>query len=256
MRRAGLSERRALGGSSLLPPGPVGAPASAVTALDPLTIFSGTKIFFFSGSVGFTPSRWIDQSAAGHDAVQATAGLQPTAQVAALNGRDTVRFDGIDDCMVIDTWDPPAPGTTPSFFWGVIKQISWTSADSVYCGNNASRLRLLQSTSSPNLVGTNGIGSSLNNGAAIGSWVRLEHLFNNSTTDYLKLGSVSVTGISQANGDPAANVFTIGAEVTSGALAWNGEFACLMGITSAPSAGELAAADAWVTAFYGAGVGI
>lgn len=42
---------------------------------------------------------WADQSAAGHDVLQATSGKRPILKVGILNGFPVVRADGIDDLL-------------------------------------------------------------------------------------------------------------------------------------------------------------
>lgn len=225
---------------------------------DPLTIFTGGKHWFFSGSNGYSGSQWDDASGNGKHATQATGSKQPALQSGGLNGRNTLLWDGSDDWMQLAGWDPPAPGTTPIFIWAVFRQLGWTVGKSIYAGSTSTRLRLAQSTSTPGLTGNNTTATSLNNGAAINTWVRSEHLFNNSTTDYLKLGSTSVTGVNQGNTDALSGSFILGAQsVSSGSTQCaNVELACILGLTYNPSGAELSAASAWVTSFYGGSVGV
>jgi hypothetical protein len=83
------------------------------------------------------------------------------------------------------------------------------------------------------------------------TWLRGRALFNNGTTDYLRLGAASTTGTNVGNNAGTSGFFLGGgsaaainpADIEVGAIAaWNGE----------PT--ELAALDTWATNYFGGSV--
>lgn len=228
------------------------APLSIVTSV--------TNIFFLSADLGVTigtgVSLWENQGPTGAtgDASQATGGSQPALQSAALNGKNTLLFDGADDFLLFAALDLPDPDITDIWFGFVFRQKTWTVNDSVYGANSTTALRLFQVTGSPAMRQNNGLAGNDNSGAAVDTWVRGEALYGSTAADYLKLGSTSSTPTSAGGNNPAAGVFTLGAHTTLGAGASHIEVATFAAWEGKPSAGELTALDAWVTSYYGAGV--
>lgn len=223
---------------------------------DPLTIISSrTPFWFFTADQGYVPGTWTDQSSGGFNATQSTGSKQPTLNTAALNTRNTLSFDGVDDVLQLATWNPPAPGTTNMWFFMVFRQRTFTNGDSIFGGGNSSRVRLYQATTSPNLQAINTTNSTAVTTATLNSWFRGEVLFNNATTDYLKVGSTSVTGINLGNTDIAVGAYTIGGTSTAAGFA-DIEVACIGCWNGEPTAGEKTSLNSWVTSYYGAGVGV
>jgi hypothetical protein len=258
MRRTHTNERRIIGGTGqLLPPG-AAPPPSGITALDPLTIVTSvSKLFYQVADLGVTiatgVSQWDDQSGAGKHAVQATGTNQPVLNAAALNGKNTITFDGVNDVLVWSTLDLPAPSGTPVWFFIVFRQLTWTINASVF-GASTALMRLFMRTATPTLDGSDGTAGTNNAGAAVNTFVRGELGFNNNTTDYIKLGSTSTTGVNMGVGDPAAGAFCLGAHNSAASGASNIEVAAFMCCSGFPSAGELSNLSTWVTNYYGAGV--
>jgi hypothetical protein len=73
----------------------------------------GTSNVFLYGAAASQPkvSVWRDQSGHGNDASQPTLAAQPLWSVAAINGRPTVHFDGVDDFMHTGAITLPQPYT-------------------------------------------------------------------------------------------------------------------------------------------------
>lgn len=203
---------------------------------------------------GSTVSAWADQSGNDNHFSQGTAAAQPTYAATALNGKPTITFDGSNDEMSSAGPNLPAPGTTPTFLWGVFRQVSWTLNEIILAANSASSTLIFQSTATPQVAMSNGLNVNANSGAAVGSWVRFEALFTASTSDYLKLGGTTVTGASAGNNDPAAG-FHLGRNFP-GTLWSNVAFAAFMICGGNPSAAEKATLSGAVTAKYGASVGV
>lgn len=201
---------------------------------------------------GSTVSAWADQTANAKHYTQGTAANQPTYNAAGLNGRPTLTFDGTNDSLA-STLNLPAPGTTPTFIWWVGRQLSWTAND-YWLGNNAGSLSCIiqQRTGTPQLFQYSGSAANSNSAGTINSWFRGRAYFSNSTGDYLRIGATNVTGASAGNLSGTGRL--IGA--ATGVQFANVEMAALIYTQGAPSAAELSALDAAVTAVYGAGVAV
>jgi hypothetical protein len=236
-----------------------GGGAPSFGALDPLTIFTSVpKLFYQVADLGVTiatgVSQWDDQTGNTKHAVQATGGAQPVRNVAALNGKNTITFDGVDDVLVYSTLDLPSPSVTPTWFGFVFRQLTWTVNLSVFGGGGTALTRLFMRTATPTLDGSNGTAGTNNAGATLNTFARGELGFNNNVTDYVKLGATTTTGVNMGVGDPAAGAFCIGAHNSAAGGASNMEMAAIIALAGFPSAGELVNWNAWVTGYYGAGV--
>jgi len=260
MRRAHIINPRACNFGSLLPPGPIAAPSVAAGPADPLTIVTSVSPFLFlSADLGVTigtgVSAWADQSGNGHDASQGTAASQPALVTGDVDfgGRNSILADGSNDFLDV-TWNPPAPGTQPVWFFCAFNQITWGAAKFLFVGNtSASSLALAQAGATPAMVQQNTAAVNSNTGAGLGSPVRGQVYFSGSVSDYTKLGAVLVTGASAGVVDPI--IFRLFSR-NGGTQSINAKLACLGAWVGEPSAGEKAALDAWITAYYGAGVGV
>ena len=157
---------------------------------------------FYRGTV----SAWLDQIAS-QSLLQATAASQPVTQI-GLNGHVSLLGDGVATKMTDTSVDLPAPGTTPTLYWYVLRQITWT-AGRVWmgAGNAATSMAVFQTVASPQVVQFDGSSQNANSGAALNSWVRGETLWNNNVTvnDYNKLAATKVATGNSGNTDPAVN---------------------------------------------------
>ncbi len=237
--------------------------AGATAATDLLTIFSGiTFNTLLSSEVGLTldvgggggVATWVDQSTAGKSATQVTPSAQAVPQAAGLNGKQTLLFDGVTQRMAFAGLNLAAPGTTPSFFYGVMRIVTdATNVSPFGCGSTT--MRLFRGSAN-NLRITNGT-----NGPLIpytpNAWFRFMVRFGNSAGDYLKVGSASLgVQVNTGNTDPGAGALILGAYLSSGTGVCKVEFASFACLQAEPSGPQLSAADAWVTARYGAGVAV
>jgi hypothetical protein len=60
---------------------------------------------------GASVARWEDRSGNGRNASQATSGNRPILKTSVQNGKNGIRFDGIDDCMATNSFDHSVPLT-------------------------------------------------------------------------------------------------------------------------------------------------
>lgn len=198
-------------------------------------------------------SAWADQSGNGNNFAQA-GGTQQPALSAGVNGRPGLLFDGSND--ELDNASLIWPASVSLRF--VFRNVGYAPSTAILGPNtNATGPIVYQVGASPNIrqfcVGD---GALINGGAPLGTWVRARALFNNATTDYLRLGSVVSTGVNSGAG-------RAGSGMRLAFSAWAGfvNFANLellqMAVLSAePTAPQDAAYDTAVAAMYGATVGL
>ncbi len=231
---------------------PIVAPPISVQAVIPAAaIVAGWDAANLSAS---PVALWPDASGNGFDLTQAVALSQPTWGAATgPNGQPAVLFDGVDDRLFNVLLDLPAPATTPTFYWGVYRQVTWTLNDRFYgagAGNNGMVLR--QSAVTPTVEQADNITANGNGAFTVNTYFRVEVLFNNAVTDYIKVGSTATTGTSAGNIDPLAT-FSMGSD-GPGVFFGNIQVCELWIFNTLPTTAQLAALDAYAAARYGAGV--
>lgn len=231
------------------PAGPL-APLSIVT--------SKTALLWLHGDLGVDESDaagrvriWENQAAA-TDAQQLTAAVQPGYATAVLNGHNVVSGNAADRFLSAAI-ALPAPGTTPTWIFAVFRQTGWVNGHRLFAGSAATSFKVGGSTTTPSMNLNNTNAGPLNGAATVNSWFRMRALFNNATSDYLRIGSTNATGTNLGNATASAiGLFGLSGGGSYGAYSlacigvWNGE----------PSAGELSALDTWVTAEFGGSVGL
>lgn len=198
-----------------------------------------------------------DQTGNGHNFSQATPASFPAYNTSSLNLMPGIAFDGTSHFLDNTTDVYPAPGTAPTFHWMVFRQLAaptgWTNGDPILSSITAATFRqeIFQGATTPRIRCFNGSSGTENAGGTIGSARRLEAYFNNATSDYLKIGATSVTGVNTGN-QAGGGGSRFGGD--SGALRGNFELFEYVRLRRLPSAGELTALDAYVTATYGVGL--
>lgn len=245
---AGTGYPNLAGGAANYPSGTINF-ASLVTSKTVLASYQSNMGI----TVGTGVSAWADQTVNANHMVQAGGTAQPTYNATGLNGQPTLTFDGVNDILTCAAFNLPAPGTTPTLIFCVMRQISWTANLFVYGTNVAlSGHGMTQAGASPGMQESGAAGANLNNAGTIGSWFLTEAYHSNSVSDRLRVGSTSVTGANTGNN--ASTGRSLGGKNASAFS--NIEVAMLMYVNGDLTGGELTAIRAAVTSVYGAGVGV
>ncbi len=226
---------------------PIVAPPISVQAVIPAAnIVAGWDAANLSAS---PVALWPDASGNGFDLAQPTGANQPTWGAATgPNSQPAVLFDGVDDNVNV-ALNLPAPGTTPTFFWGIVRQVTWTNGD--FWWDDLGGIALVQSGVTPAILQSNGAG--VNSTAfVVNTYRRLEVSFTNTIADYIKVGSISTTGASAGNLDPTGP-FVLGANGIGTANS-NIQVCELWIFNAVPTAAQLLQLDAYAANRYGAAV--
>jgi hypothetical protein len=220
-------------------------PTTIITSV-PLTAWWRGDTVVQSGSL---VSQWTDKKTSGtNHLLQATGSLQPiyTASDATLNNQPTLTGDGVDDIMNC------AGITIGAAYWmcWVVKQVGWSSqARIVSTGGGIGRNQIRQVGGSPQLyLDENPNSNGPNGGAPIGAWKRISQAQSNATTDFLKVGSVVVTGtaLGRTTSGGSLTIFNQGSTGAPSNVAL-AEGIVTLGIPTVP---EQTAIDAYLSARY------
>jgi hypothetical protein len=201
-------------------------------------------------------SQWSDLHSSGNNYVQATGGNQPAynANDGTLRARGTITGDGTDDFMTC-AYDAPAPGTTPIYWFGIVKQPTWAGPPNFILSGVGTiigdSVNVIQNGATPNLRLNNGVAVN-NAGLAVNTWGRLELQLTNSTADYFKLITTNTTGTNAGNETGTGGRFMFG--IAAGALAANAAFAALLCCEGTASSRFRSFADYWTLNYFGAGL--
>lgn len=250
MRRAALVTRRPLNSRG------IPAAVAAAAAVTPLTIFGANLLQWVRSDLGITigtgVSAWADQSGNGKHYTQAVGAAQPSYSAidATLNNRPSLTFDGVTQSLT-SSLTLPAPGTTPTFIWLVLKQIVWGNFRPIVGNANdgAPRFRMKPLTATPSLTQSNAADVNPNTALAVGVWGRGELAYQNTVADWLKLIATKVSGGSAGN-SAGDGVVTI----SGSGFANNCGIAEVFYASAIPTVPQLAALDAYCTSLYGAGL--
>lgn len=171
---------------------------------------------------------------------------QPTPASTGPNSTASLIFDGSNDFL-----DGPALARASNqCIWAVLRQLSWTSADSLINDANAT-LIILQRTASPNLAMSRGTPQNNNAGAAVGTFRRVQADFVGTVSDRLLVGSTNSTG---GNSGSTAGTQPLLGRNAAGTTWGHYELCDLAFFDAIPSAGQLTDLNTYVTSRYGAGL--
>ena len=195
-------------------------------------------------------TNWLDQSGNGQTFTEAST--KPTYVVGA-GGRPALQFDGASQKLDCTTLVPAAPGTTPMFIWSIVEAITWTNGDPIYSSITAATfvMELFQNGTTPNVACFNGSTGPNNANLVLTTPRRVEDYYNNAVSDYLKIGTTSVTGTNKGNSSGGGGRRLAG---DNGTTRGNIRYYELLHLSRLPSAGELSQLDAYASGRYGAGV--
>jgi hypothetical protein len=156
---------------------------------DPFTYNSANLISIYDGDT-YVPADfvWNDASGNGHNLTMFNV---PTESIAALNGHDTVIFNGIDQYGTSLTPNIPQPST----HYIVFKAITWTNLDRVFDGNAIVNTRnLYQSGATPNIALYSGVLLSDNPGTVLNNYNLYTCVFNGANSHIRTNNNVAVIG--------------------------------------------------------------
>jgi hypothetical protein len=231
---------------------------SSGSVSDPSQIFT-TSLKMWHRADDLAPGAvgsWLDRTTNHNDFSQGTTANKPTASASGgPNSTAEVTFDGVNDYLANTTLDFPAPGTQPYYLWLILKQITWTNGRRICEAPDfgVAAVILAQDIATPQITMDNNVTANNNAGSTIGSYTRLEAQFTNSTSDYLKIGSTTVTGSNAGNSNPTAVGVNMAADKL-GTSNGNISIAEWLVVFGTPSAAQRAQLDAYAAARYGAGV--
>jgi hypothetical protein len=197
-------------------------------------------------------SAWNDISGNGLHYSQGTGGAQPLYDATGgPNGLPIVRVDSNARFMT-SALNLAEPGTTATTIWMVARQIGWVLGWRLCDGGGGGATHIIRqgATATPDLNQFNASHVNTNSALTINSWGRVEAYFSNSTGDYLKALSTSVTGASAGNSSSTGRSIGSGSGTSSAVF----DIAELIYINRALTAGEKTQLDAYCTARYGAGL--
>jgi hypothetical protein len=159
----------------------------------------------------------------GFPATRGGAGVSPLI-AAGTNGRTSILGNGAGQFMT-STLTLPAPGTTPTTIWAIVKLLS-TAAQSILCIDGSGTGTAIIIDATPNLMGYNGAFSG-NALAATGVLKKIEITYTNSVADYVQWGTgAKVTGTNMLN-DTSGSTRGLLARNT-GANGFNGELQTML----------------------------
>jgi hypothetical protein len=233
---------------------------STATLAGLVTSVSWHHLFLASTGVtdagGGAVSAITDQSGAGHNISQGTAGSRPIVSATSGPNGNThgITHDGTDDNLPTSSFDIAAPATTAFYEFLVFKQVTWTSLDRI-TSRPGGNMQLRQAGTTPAVTMNNTTGANSNTAATLNSWFRLEAGFTGSTSDFLKIGSTNVTGASAGTADPASGSSVIGA-VAGGTNAANIVWSIWGATAGIPNGTERANIDKFILGLYGSTVGM
>lgn len=211
--------------------------------------------------LGSEPSWWIDgvtstiidaggglasaaSDASGHgvDAAFAT-GHRPSIIASGLNGKRTLRFTS-SQYGGNSSFVSPAPGTTASYFFAVVKSttatggtlIINTGSNNIYWG------------AGPTVSDFNGGSGGSSSSLSAGTWGVLEILRSNQATDYVQIGGV--TGTAGNAGNTANTGWSLNAN-SGGGIGSDDEFATVFQWLGTPSPTQRAQLRAWANSVWG-----
>ena len=202
-------------------------------------------------------SAWPDQSGKTSGGSQGTSSKRP-AYVASdpiFNNQPSIKGDGVDDHLTFAT-GIPFPGTTPSY-WFIVAAINTVPGSyGIVCGGNTNFFDVLginNGTINNAIMRANTPTTSNNNGfGSAGVAKVVESYQSNSTSDFLQIGSVLVSGTNTGNQQDGSGWGLFSHGGTSNFI--NSSVALILRCNVLPSTNQRNALKAYAASLYGGGV--
>lgn len=235
--------------------GAFGSPAETT----PLTIIATKTVLAWWQSdrnvthSGGVASALNSNTGAAHYTAAGAAQPTYTAADATFNNRPTLTGDGVAHLMST-TLARPSPSVENTWYYLIVKQVSWSVSGRVIMGYGATSMCVRQIGSTPLVDHANTTSSSANTtGATIGSWARIHCEFANGA-DRLKVGATAeASGVNVGDVDPPDTLMLFG--TGSGGNFSNIAFYAGIVCNGRPTDPEIAALDAmYNSASHGNGV--
>lgn len=219
----------------------------------PLDIVRSVAVVdWFRADIGVSPGATLTWTGVkGTVASQSTAGKQPTLNTsdALFNGRKSFTFDGSNDEFSV-ALAGPAPGTSPRWYWFILRNIAISVPSFVLCGAGVTSHIIYRqgADAADQLSQFNGAKANTTSNATVGVARRVAVNFTNSVADYVQIGSAKTTGTNATNNSCAS--LTLGGDGAAGNFC-NFALADWLICAGEPTLAERNALDsAYATAFY------
>jgi hypothetical protein len=225
-------------------------PQTIVTSVTWLGVFRADQGVTIATGV----SAWVNQKSGGAcgDYAQGTAGSQPTwSATGGPQSNACITGDGTADFLNLGSWNPPAPGTTPTWHLIVGKQVTWTSLDDFF-GSTTTVMRLGQRVATPSINMNNGAGVNTDGNMTVNTFFAVQVFFSATTSDFIKVGTnAKTTGSSAGTADPAAGAFSLFASAAAGGSPSNLAVCEHLVAAGEPSGAELTELNKYLRGRYG-----
>ncbi len=208
--------------------------SSLVTGGSDLTTWKGGSTLFVK--------RWYNQMGDGNDAVQLTAGNQPTLELSGINSKATVSFDGADDYL---SYTAPFSGAGARSIMAVYKLLS-ASGEFTVVGQSVGTTPLTWFVLESRSVSTGATGhpylavyaGDLTDGTAPSTTNALvATALYTGTVSYLRRNGTQIATTTQTLNTTTSNAF-VGRNIGGGYMAGYISEILMTGIGSAPTADE------------------
>lgn len=199
---------------------------------------------------GTRVSGWADQSPAGLNYSQGTAGNQPLYSAAGgPNGTAYVQNDSVARFLSSSLGTPQA-STTPTSIWFIARQDTWSINTRILVDGSNAKKMVFQTTATPQVGLFNAAAAGTNSGATLLSFARFIAHFTGTGADRLKCGATNSAGLNAGNAaaDVARNIGGTGANSSLVT------FSEVLYLNAALSTAEETALDAYAVARYGGGL--
>jgi hypothetical protein len=203
-----------------------------------------------------TCAGWADQSGNAHHYSQATPSKQPVIGV-GMNGKIELIGTAAANTVLASAMALPAQTATPTYIYGIVRQDTWGLNLGIAGPTNAVfGVCLVQSPSTTTDIQQGGFGNAGGHaGITLGTWGRVRAWYTGSASNLFRYGATDSNGLFDSRGADVATGYNLFAR-TSGASSANCRWMLFVATPNLPTAPQIAAIDAAVTTWAGAGVAL